>query len=586
MNRAVVPLLLVLFAAAAGIWFLMRPSGTGPVVGSGEDEGRDTSAAPTLAKAPTTPKRAPPPGTATDAPAGPEPEAPGDVPLLTGNVLDDETGKPVAGAVVVVAEPQEPCPREPDAALFAVAGADAETPALTIVTARGGPGQPFKGVQRGQVRTGASGAFSIPWRFPKADVLARSAGYVVASACHVDAAAPLTIRLKRGLTIEGFVVTADGKPVEGALLAVRPAPGVPREPGHVEQTTSDARGHFLVGGLVRGPVILVADHPRFMPQALEPMEPGRKDVRIVLVPALMVSVTIRTDDAKAPDAPSIAWRTSGQPPREGLQLLEPTEVPALSDLPLTTGAPKPPDGSFAYAPLRVPCDRPDVGFTVKAIGCSPWVSERVELPREGGETKLDVALVKDPTLGNLKVILEDRDRNPLSYVTERCQVQMGRRDGKPVPAGVILKPGDALEVPALPAGPYLVIVRSPTHAPARSDVEVASIRETELRLTLGPPAKLRVKFRAPEVMIVKFHLTQGREIALPFVEGLGADAGPEDDGSGDQALPAGSDGALLTGLAAGRYTVEVISPELSAPPTVVDLTEGDTKEVEISVTRK
>ena len=595
MKRLLPILLLFLAVVGAGIYFLTRTTGPGPVVGGSDEDGRAGHEAPALAKAPAgqTPKR--PTGVdatmeGEDATSGAKPA---DGPFLTGTVLDDETGKPVSGARVVVREAREPCPAEPDELLFSTRELEASgEDRIEVLMSHGGGLRPNSAL-RGEVRTRKDGTFSIRWRLPKADVQARAPGFVIASACQVEAATPLTIRLRRGLTIEGFVLTADGKPIEGAALVVLAAPGVPREPGHFERASSDAEGRFAVTGLVPGPVVLSADHPRYMTQSLPAMEPGRKDVRLVLVPALLVSTTIRTEDAKAPDAPSLAWKTSGSPSREGLQLLDragefdDTAVPLDSpEMPRAAPAAKPPEGVFSYLPLKVPCDRPDVGFIVKAIGCSPWVSERVPLPSEGGETKLEVSLVKDPTLGNLKVILEDRDRNPISFSTERCQVQMGRRDGKPVPAGVILKPGDALEVPALPAGPYTVIVRCPTHSPARSDVEVAAVRDTELRLTMGPPAKVHVRFRAPEAMIVKFRLTQGREVAQWFVEGPGSETPDDAEGTGERSLPAGTDGVILTGLATGRYTVEVVSPELVAPATAVDLTEGDTKDVEISVTRK
>ena len=199
-------------------------------------------------------------------------------------------------------------------------------------------------------------------------------------------------------------------------------------------------------------------------------------------------------------------------------------------------------------------------------------------------------LKRDPNLGRLIVHLEDRDGKVLSYVNEKVEPAIWRRDGQAVSAGIVLKPAETLELPALPSGPYGLLFRSPGHAPAMLEkVDVAAGRDTEVRAILGLPAKVRVKFTAPERLIVKFRLTQGREVAMPFPEtGLAAPVSPDDakNSQSDGSLDAGPEGVVLTGLATGRYTIEVMSPELTATPTAVDLVEGDTKEVEISVSKK
>ena len=87
--------------------------------------------------------------------------------------------------------------------------------------------------------------------------------------------------------------------------------------------------------------------------------------------------------------------------------------------------------------------------------------------------------------------------------------------------------------------------------------------------------------------MVRFRLTQGRETAIPFPELAAGQAAREaTPGATDGTLDAGPDGVLLSGLATGRYTIEVISPDLTATPTAVDLVEGDTKDVEISVSKR
>ena len=64
---------------------------------------------------------------------------------------------------------------------------------------------------------------------------------------------------------------------------------------------------------------------------------------------------------------------------------------------------------------------------------------------------------------------------------------------------------------------------------------------------------------------------------------MGAAERGVDEATGEPILAAGSEGLLLSGLAAGTYTVEVLSEELTAPSTIVHLKEGDTQEVEIQV---
>ena len=59
-----------------------------------------------------------------------------------------------------------------------------------------------------------------------------------------------------------------------------------------------------------------------------------------------------------------------------------------------------------------------------------------------------------------------------------------------------------------------------------------------------------------------------------------------DDKTGKPVLAAGSDGLVLSGLAAGTYTIEVLSTELRAPATLVHLKEGDTTDVDIQVSRR
>lgn len=568
------PLLLLLALGVGVFLFLGRRGAEGPAADRIPEEAITATPppAPALAQGGVAPTRTLPKAGSMGGEEGSTEASTEETAKIEGVVLDDATGKPVEGAFVLARSGSTPCPSAPPVGLFSGGFVAKANGGITSA----GP----------TARSGADGSFTLdslyllggsPW-----DVSVRGVGYVVATACGATAGTPLTVRLKRGLSIEGVVVREDGTPISGAMISVRPPQGTPATPGHVEWASSGEDGKFTLTGLLPGAVVVTADHPKFMPLSLESMEPGRKDVRIVLVPALMVTIRITTEDGAVPDAPSASWKTSGVPAREGLQLL--VQDPEFSGVRRSPSAG--PDVPFDYLPLRVPCDRPDVGFTVKAVGCSPWMSERIELPREGGEKVLDVALRRDPTLGTLKISIEDRDRNPLSWVTERCKLAIGRRDGKLVDGGLILRYSEVVDLPAIPAGPWTFVVKSPGHAPARVDTEVPAGQPSELKVALGPPAKVRVKFRAPETLLVRFQVTFGKQVATVFPEVASPLPTGEEEGAEEQSLDVGTAGIVLSGLSAGRHMIEVISPELVAPPTSVDLVEGETKEIEISVTRR
>jgi hypothetical protein len=578
----------VLVAAAA--WWFLRPEGTA-VVGPGSGDGAgEEETAPHLAKADpvtgtTSPRRRP--EGARDGEEEPAP-APGPAagPAVTGVVLDDETGKPMAGVRVVAEISETTCPRFPDPpqALWGAEAAPRDVlPARRPF--RGGPAAP-------SATTDTEGAFAIPWRLTdvRADLFARRAGWLVECACAVAPGTPATIRLAKGSEIRGVVVRGDGRAVAGAVVRCRPAPGTPILPGHADAAKADDEGRFALTGLLPGPVIVSADHPKFVPTTLEPMEPGRKDLRIVLVPAFLATFEITTDDAKEPDAPSLAWKTTGVPPRGDLQILRRHgEADVFQDDPLPDASDaedRTPSGAWRYEPVRVPCDRPDVSFEVKAVGYEPWTAGPEPLPIDGGEKTFPVLLRRDLSLGSLRLLLEDRDGKALSFVGEKAEATPWRRDRQPIPGGIVLKPGDVLEFPALPHGPYGILVRSPLHAPVVLSVDVPAGRATEQKVVVGPPARMRIKFTAPEAVIVRFRLMSGKDPAFPFPEGTTVAQEGEGDPSKDPVLHAGAEGLVLTGLAAGRYTVEVLNPDLVAPPTAVDLVESETREVEVALQRR
>jgi hypothetical protein len=433
--------------------------------------------------------------------------------------------------------------------------------------------------------TNEEGAFAIPWDLAdvRADLFARRAGFVLACECRIAPGTGVTIRLRRGDEIRGVVVRGDGRAVAGALVSCRPAPGTPLLPGHADMARTDEEGRFALTGLVPGPVLVSADHPKFVPATLPAMEPGRKDLRIVLVPAFLASFEITTDDAKEPDAPSLAWKTTGVPPRSDLLLLEKHDwgVELATPPALPEG-----EGATRYEPVRVPCDRPDVTFELKAVGYETWTAGPEPLPVDGGEKTYPVLLRRDASLGVLRLVFEDREGRPVSVLASKSEASTMRRDRQTIPGGVVMRPGDLLEYPALPHGPYLILVRSPLHAPALVSVDVPAGRTTEQKVVLGPPAKLRVKFTAPEATIVRFRLLLGKDPVHPFPENTTVAQETGDDAKADPVLHAGAEGIVLSGLAAGRYGFEILNPDLFAPPTAVDAVEGETREVEVALQRR
>ncbi len=574
------PLVVLFLLAIAGAYFLLRAN---PKAGPHPDDLSDEGPAADRAPAPLA---VPPPSTTpprektriVDEPL-PEPVSPGEGPAITGFVVDAETGKPIAGASIVAETSSEPCPRAL-ARPHPFLDGDTATIQLSdgrLLTSRGRP----------LASTDKDGAFRLAWdEAGPADLFVRAPGHVMACACRATTSAPVTIRLERGLTIEGVVVTRDEKPIVGARVWTSSASTVSSGLGHDEVTMTNAEGRFVISGLVPGAVIVRAElFPQWMTAVSEPMEPGRRDVKLVLVPAFVVSFEFKTDDGREPETPTVGWTTTGNPPRTGLQLLARRFKGGASgdDSGLVFS-------SDAWGPIRIPADRPTVRFEVKALGYSTWMSEFSEIPQDGGDATIAVDLKRDPNLGRLIVRFEDRDRRVLSYVTERVEPAIWRRDGQAVSAGIVLKPAETLEVPALPSGPYGLLFRSPGHAPLLLEkVDVAAGRDTEVTAILGVPAKVRVRFTAPERLTVRFRLMQGRETATPFPESAAATpASPDADKNtpDDGTLDAGPEGVLLSGLATGRYTIEVVSPELTATPTTVDLVEGDTKEIEISVSKK
>ena len=166
---------------------------------------------------------------------------------LAGRVLDDEE-RPVPGAEIEIAwQPTVP---------------GRELPAGPAVTK--------------QTTADGDGRFAVPGLRAGVVVLAVDARGFVALR-DVTATVPLppgeevTVRLERGATLEGRVVTTEGEPVPETRILAGPAAGV-----------ADAEGRFRVEGLAPGPQLVEARHPHYGRRERQvSVEPGTNPVEFV-----------------------------------------------------------------------------------------------------------------------------------------------------------------------------------------------------------------------------------------------------------------------------------------------------------------
>jgi hypothetical protein len=218
---------------------------------------------------------------------------------------------------------------------------------------------------------------------------------------------------------------------------------------------------------------------------------------------------------------------------------------------------------------------------IRADGYATWRSDPLRLPAEGGEKTFDVTLTGDLATGAAKISLEDDIGEKVSFVGAEVQTVIQRTDPGARASAYVLMQAEDLTITDLPAGAYRIRMVSRQFAPAQVDIVVTVGQTTESLVRVRPPAKVRVRFYAPEETLVRFRLTQDGRTSVGVPDGTFHRG--TDEKTGEPVLAAGADGILLSGLATGAYTVEVLSEDLAAPPTVVHLVEGDTREVEIHV---
>ncbi len=575
MRRAL-PLAVVLLAALAIVLLVTRGGGGTGVGGALDRPEEGYVPPPALEGAPRSrsdPRRPGRDDVAVETPrTGPD-ATPGDeAPVVVrGTVVAAESGQPLAGAWVWFEPAADPCPR-----LSWVDPADAGTGAVEAGARRPPPASE-------RAHTDASGAFTLHDALHDApavvDVFAVAEGRVLGVRCRVERPGPVELRLERGLELSGRVVTAERRPLRDARVSVRPAPDTLQVPGHATSlpaAPTDESGHFVVGGLRPGALLVDVDHPRYMPATAGPVDPANADpMEIVLVPALRATFRLTTDDGKRPEHPTLVWSRTAKPEETHALLLVPRA--ASSD----EGGALDLAGVITSEAVRLPSGVSPLALTVQADGYAPWQSGVVSPPPEGGEKTFEVELRSSLGTGSVRISFEDESGNKVNAAAAAVALQLSTRQPTAGGSAFVVQPGEDLSVTALPAGAYHARLTSAKFAPVETDLTVFAGEETATTLRTRPPAQVRVQFVAPEPRVVVFQLTQGGQVvhAIP----VGATSTSVDEATGQPILAAGPEGLLLSGLAAGTYVIEVTSDDLVASPTTVRLSEGDTEEVEISV---
>ena len=565
--RGLLLVLAVLGASVAG-WLLLREEGVhrDDVEESDEElllEGRGATlhGTPGRPAPPRDPQPAPDP---TQLPGAGTPDVEAEV-FLTGLVVDAVNGSPIAGAHVWVEPAAEPLDRIPRH--LGLYNADTDKPP--------GPGSPL-GLDGRLVGafSDAEGRFRIleaPEGTKRVDVFALAPGWLAAASGPRVAGENVVLRMEAGLELTGTVRGPRGRPLVGARLMTRPAPGTRPSLRHVAVATSTDDGSFRLGALAPGDVIVRCEHPSHLPAELGPVDPATSGpLDFNLAAALYVTFELAPTDGVEPVHPSVEFRTDAPQPETGLTLLRPSvEVPKEGKLP----------GIWTYVAVPVPCRGRSVTFTIKAEKHAPWTSDPVELPVEGGSTSLRVPL--QPSLGSAqaRVAFRDDGGQTVAYGGLGANLELVMLSGTELPAGAVVEGSSELVLRSVPEGRYRLVVRSPRYAPVSVEVEATTYESPAVEVTLEPAAKVRVIFRATEAMTVPFRIYEnGRPIAV-FRDGVNGDA--------TQAPVGGQEGGdVFTGLGKGVYEIIVSSDQLQARPTSFRADTGETVEVEVDVSRK
>ena len=394
---------------------------------------------------------------------------------------------------------------------------------------------------------------------------------------------PVTVRVRRGLAVEGVVSRPDGAPIEGALvLGMGTVSSGTFETVQRAEARSGGDGGFRLVAAPKQRLELTARHPRFLPAMTSlPQGPDGTPVRLALTPALVARFRIHAGaNGPPPTFATVTWRTKGPNPRQQTVTLG---DPAVADSYGLDLEDPPPDPSVSRA-VKIPATGSTVDLTVASLGYRPFLLVDEPLPPAGDERIYDVPLERDPSVGRLRLLLVDDAGQTLPYATSGALARVRRADGGPKPNQ---RPtdldGQALFEGLAPAA-YQVVVAYPGRAPGFASCDVAAGGDLEVRVALGAEARLTVKFPGLKGAGARFRLLRDGEVVVAFPTAPSNDGPPKDPRT--PSFTAGPDGITLGGLGAGHYEVEVVSPDLVAPMTPVDLGPAESRELSITATRR
>jgi hypothetical protein len=508
------------------------------------------------------------PGTGPDADGrggrrGPDRPRPREtIDWLAGTVVDASSGEALAGVQIRIEPATAPCPRLPRHG----------RPTGDIDPTR-------SGIDMREVvnaRTDAEGRFAIEYTVGThkgpVDVFAFAEGYVTGCVCDVSDDMGIVVRLQPGKRITGRLVDPAGRPVLGAQVLAALPEGRVNLPGTTGETRSDTDGAFVLAELGDEAVVVMVDHPDFVPHDTLPIDPGTGELQeIVLVPAWRLTFLMRSDDGEALRNPTIEWKTSGAFPAAGVELLSASAV----------GPPARPESELRSDVIRIPTDRRTVDIQIKADGYLRWKTSGEPLPPDGGEREFQLTLERDLSIGRLRIRLIDEGGGPIHFAESGAELSGLTWLGKPedVPSAIVQEPGDALTFPSIKAGKYRMRFSAPGFGPTTTDVEVPPGGARDVDVTLGPPARLRVRFRSPLRTVVHFRIVKDGHPCYPEREA--DDATPRDDTT---RLTAPEDGGLVvTGLGGGVHTIEVLNDDLAPVSHAVSLEPGALVEAVVDV---
>ena len=158
-------------------------------------------------------------------------------PGVTGRVVADSTGEPIANARVTLTT--------------TAASATLGTP----VVLTDADGRFAIAVEDSAQRTGG------PETAARREIVTSKSGYARSQPISGTAGQPIEIRLRRGATISGRVVDRFGDPVAGARIAVQAA-ATQENPPSIAVAESDDRGEYRLAGLPAGNFIVVVNTMR------------------------------------------------------------------------------------------------------------------------------------------------------------------------------------------------------------------------------------------------------------------------------------------------------------------------------------